>query len=97
MNFQRKGSLISVEGKLSIREYEKDGQKRTFTEVIGHRTAFLEKKSASEGRTQAQPQAQHQPQARQQAPARQQAQPAVRSAQPSAATKRIMGDDQSFP
>lgn len=36
-----KGSKILLEGKIQIREYEKDGQKRHVTEVVADRVEFL--------------------------------------------------------
>jgi single-strand DNA-binding protein len=35
------GKLVYVEGKMQNREYEKDGQKRTSTEVIAREVVFL--------------------------------------------------------
>jgi len=47
----RKGTAVVVEGRLSSREYEKDGQKRVVFEVVANRLQFLtsteEFKSAS--------------------------------------------------
>ncbi len=36
-----KGRLVAVVGRLEIRPYEKDGQKRTFTEVVAEQVKFL--------------------------------------------------------
>ena len=36
------GKLISVVGRLSIRSYEKDGQRQTWTEVVIHEMQMLE-------------------------------------------------------
>ncbi len=45
-NYLRKGSLIAVEGRLQIRNYEtQDGQKKKSTEVVANRVQFLQKKS----------------------------------------------------
>lgn len=35
-----KGSEVVVEGRISVSQYEKDGDKRTFTEVIANRVHF---------------------------------------------------------
>lgn len=37
----RKGVAVVVEGRLSSRDYEKDGQKRTVFEVVANRLQFL--------------------------------------------------------
>lgn len=42
--YVKKGSLIAVEGRLQVRNYEKDGQARWFTEVIADSITFLESK-----------------------------------------------------
>lgn len=39
--FLNKGSKVYVEGKLSYREYEKDGEKRIFTEVKASSITFM--------------------------------------------------------
>lgn len=39
--YLRKGRQVYVEGKLRTREWEKDGQKRTTTEVMAQRVIFL--------------------------------------------------------
>jgi len=44
-----KGSKVLVEGRLQISEYEKDGQKRRTTEVVGQNVEFLEPKQAVGG------------------------------------------------
>lgn len=43
--YLQKGSLVYVEGKLQNREYEKDGVKRTSTEVVAREVVFLSSKS----------------------------------------------------
>jgi single-strand DNA-binding protein len=48
-----KGMTISVEGKLHYSEYEKDGQKRTSTEVIVDGMKMIGKKT--EGKTEGKP------------------------------------------
>ena len=39
-----KGSKILVEGRIQVREYEKDGQKRYSTEVVADRVEFMSSK-----------------------------------------------------
>src|SRR5690606_30903463 len=41
-----KGSKVAVKGRLQMREFEKDGQRRTFAEVIADRVEFLSPKVA---------------------------------------------------
>ena len=41
-----KGRRVLVEGRLQIREYEKDGQKRRSAEVVGQNIEFLDNKQA---------------------------------------------------
>ena len=48
-NYLDKGSLILVEGTMMVRQYEdKDGNKRTSTEIIAQNVKFLDKKSSKE-------------------------------------------------
>ncbi|MDF2651400.1 MAG: single-stranded DNA-binding protein [Paenibacillus sp.] len=42
-NYLRKGRLCSVEGRISTRNYEKDGRKVYITEIIASNVRFLEK------------------------------------------------------
>jgi single-strand DNA-binding protein len=42
--YLQKGSLVYVEGKLQNREYEKDGQKKTSTEIVAREVVFLSSK-----------------------------------------------------
>ena len=37
-----KGRLVAVEGRLQVRNYEKEGQKRTIAEVVGENVRFLD-------------------------------------------------------
>jgi len=39
--YVKKGSMIYVEGKISTRSYEKDGQTKYVTEIIGNQVTFL--------------------------------------------------------
>jgi single-strand DNA-binding protein len=41
-NYLKKGRLVAVEGRLQIRNYEQDGQKRKAAEVVASRVQFLE-------------------------------------------------------
>ena len=41
VKFQQKGSKIGVVGRISVDNYEQDGQKKTFTKVIAHEVEFL--------------------------------------------------------
>lgn len=45
--YLKKGMLIYVEGKLSNRQYEAEGTKKYFTEIVANTFRFLEKKSES--------------------------------------------------
>ena len=47
----RKGSLVWVEGKIQNRDYEKDGQKRTITEIVADQVGLLDRVGAGERRT----------------------------------------------
>lgn len=42
-NNLQKGRLVLVEGRLQIRQYEKDGQKREATEIVANTVRFLDK------------------------------------------------------
>ena len=42
-----KGSLVYVEGRISIRNYEVDGVNKVYTEVVAQNVTFLESKGAS--------------------------------------------------
>ncbi len=39
--YLKKGRLVAVVGRISVRSYEKDGQKRTYTEVVAEQVRFL--------------------------------------------------------
>ena len=48
-NLMKKGKQVAVEGRLQIRNYEnKEGEKRTATEVVADRVMFLGKKDDGE-------------------------------------------------
>lgn len=47
-NFCHKGSKVGITGYLEIDQYEKDGQKRSFTKVIADRIDFLDGKKDSQ-------------------------------------------------
>ena len=42
--YLKKGKPVAIEGKLQIRKYEKDGQKRSFTEVVASNMQMLDTK-----------------------------------------------------
>ena len=46
--FLSKGSLVSVDGRLQIRQYEKDGQRRTAAEVVADSVQFLSPKKSGQ-------------------------------------------------
>lgn len=52
-----KGSLIGLTGRLQVRSYEKDGQRRYVTEVVAESVALLESRNKQQEQGQAQPQA----------------------------------------
>ena len=43
-NYLSKGSLAAVEGRIQVRSWEKDGQKRWATEVVANNVRFLDRK-----------------------------------------------------
>lgn len=43
-SYATKGTLLSLDGELRTRQYEKDGDKRHVTEVLGNSFQFLESK-----------------------------------------------------
>jgi len=45
--YLKKGSLVSIEGRLQIRTYEKDGEKRFFSEVVADGMQMLGKKEGA--------------------------------------------------
>lgn len=47
-SFCHKGSKVGINGYLEIDQYEKDGQKRSFTKVIADRIDFLDGKKDSQ-------------------------------------------------
>lgn len=47
-NYFRKGQQILINGKLTVRDYEKDGQKRYITEVVIEKAFFCGKKEAEQ-------------------------------------------------
>ncbi len=48
-NYLEKGSLVMVEGSISVSNYEdKEGNKRTMTDIIAQNIQFLSKKQSSE-------------------------------------------------
>lgn len=47
-NYVKKGSLIYIEGKLTYRSYEKDGETKYFTEIVANEMKLLGRKGDSE-------------------------------------------------
>jgi single-strand DNA-binding protein len=47
VNNLAKGKQVLIEGRLQIRQYEKDGQKREAAEVVANQIRFLERKGDS--------------------------------------------------
>jgi single-strand DNA-binding protein len=47
--YTHKGSLVGIDGKLQIRNYEADGQKKQSAEVIAERVQFLDPKQREPG------------------------------------------------
>lgn len=43
-NYLGKGSLVAVDGRLQVRTYEQDGQRRYITEVIAEDVRFLDRR-----------------------------------------------------
>ena len=41
VKYQSKGSQIGIVGRIQVRPYEKNGEKRTWTEVVAHEVEFL--------------------------------------------------------
>ncbi|HEP5937583.1 TPA: single-stranded DNA-binding protein [Streptococcus pyogenes] len=44
-----KGSLIGITGRIQVRSYEKDGQRRYVTEVVAESVALLESRNSQDG------------------------------------------------
>lgn len=44
-DYCQKGSKLGVVGSIEVDQYEKDGQKRTFTKVVGQQVTFLTPKN----------------------------------------------------
>lgn len=42
--YTSKGSLVAVEGRLQVRSYDKDGQRRWVTEVVAENVRFLDRR-----------------------------------------------------
>jgi len=47
--YTRKGSLVAVQGRLQIRSYEHDGQRRRAAEVVAHEVRFLDRAKREDG------------------------------------------------
>jgi len=50
-NYLGKGSLVAVDGRMQVRTYEQDGQRRYITEVIADSVRFLDRKGEQSTRT----------------------------------------------
>lgn len=46
--YTRKGSLVAVQGRLQIRSYEHEGQRRRAAEVVAHEVRFLDYRKREE-------------------------------------------------
>ena len=42
--YLKKGKLVAVEGRLQINRYEKDGQKRSYAEIVANNMQMLDRK-----------------------------------------------------
>lgn len=42
-NYLGKGRLVAIDGRLQVRSYEQEGQKRTITEVVAENVQFLDR------------------------------------------------------
>jgi single-strand DNA-binding protein len=49
-NYLSKGSLVAIDGRLQVRSYEQDGQRRYITEVVADSVQFLDRKSDQQSR-----------------------------------------------
>lgn len=43
-----KGSLVAVEGRIQVRSYESQGEKKTATEIVANSVQFLDKRTQAE-------------------------------------------------
>lgn len=50
-NYLGKGSLVAVDGRLQVRSYEQDGQRRYITEVVAEDVRFLDRKGEQQARS----------------------------------------------
>ena len=50
-NYLGKGSLVAVDGRMQVRNYEQDGQRRYITEVVADSVRFLDRKGDQNART----------------------------------------------
>lgn len=48
VNYLRKGRLVAIQGRLQIRQYEKDGQRREIAEVVANQVQFLDRGAEQE-------------------------------------------------
>jgi len=68
-SYIKKGSLVCIEGKITYRSYEKDGQKQYFTEIIADQMKMLGRKDSSSSESNSNPQPMQAPIAHESAPA----------------------------
>lgn len=71
-NFQKKGNLIAVVGRIQTGSYEKDGQRIYTTDVIANEIQFLEPRSSDNAQSGGQQQQYNAPQQQYNAPPQQQ-------------------------
>jgi len=50
-NYLGKGSLVAVDGRMQVRSYEQDGQRRYVTEVVADSVRFLDRRGDPSART----------------------------------------------
>ena len=48
--YMDKGSLVGIEGRIQVDQYEKDGQQRTWTEIVANNVQALESRQEAERR-----------------------------------------------
>lgn len=49
-NYLGKGSLVAVDGRIQVRTYEQDGQRRYMTEIVADSVRFLDRKGEQSAR-----------------------------------------------
>lgn len=51
-NYLSKGSLVAIQGSIRVDNYEKDGERRSYTKVRANRVQFLDSKKDNENKPQ---------------------------------------------